>query len=144
MVSSSKSAPDLASELRIVGQVSVVSGQAHGRGEAKPLLRRDPQVAVVGEHPRVAAELFGVVGRPAEHLRPPQRDVRPVILAHATGKEDAEEIVTLHPVVERVDQSPKGDRATGPFVQRRHVTHPRTVPPYGPISGGLSSKLAGT
>ena len=56
-------------ELRVGRQVGVVGRQAHRRREPVPLLGGDPEVAVVREHPLVAAELVGVGGR--DRRRPP-------------------------------------------------------------------------
>ena len=69
------------------GQPGVVRGQAHRRGEPVPLLGRDRQVAVVGQHRFVAAELVGVDRRPAEHLGPPGGDVVAVLLGDPAGEE---------------------------------------------------------
>ena len=41
-------------ELGIIGQTGVVGGEAQQRGEAKPLLGRDRNLAVLGEHALVA------------------------------------------------------------------------------------------
>ena len=73
-------------ELRIIRQLGVVSGLTHRRSEAKALLRGDPEVSVMGEHPGIAAQSLRVVGRSAKHLGPPQYDVSPVVLADAAWK----------------------------------------------------------
>jgi len=44
-------------ELRVVGQLGVVGREAHQRREAKALIRRDREVAVLCDHLLVAAEL---------------------------------------------------------------------------------------
>lgn len=60
-------------ELRIVGQVGVVGGQAHSGGESQSLLGGDRQPAVVVEHPLIATESIGVLGGAAQHLSVHQR-----------------------------------------------------------------------
>ena len=58
-------------KLGIVRQAGVVGGEAHQRSETETLFRRDPQAAMLGEHPVVATELLRVARRTTEHLTPP-------------------------------------------------------------------------
>ena len=105
-------------ELGIVGQPRVVGGEAEQRGEAKPLLGRDLEVAMLGDHVLVTALLLGVARRSAEHLAPPQRDVRAMLLAHAARKQRRNQVVLLDAVVEGVQEAPNRGLTTGPLVER--------------------------
>ena len=79
------------------------------------------------EHRRVAAVPVGVVGRAAEDLHPPGRHVRAVIFTHPAREELPDQVVSLDPVVEGVDQVPKCRRTAGPLQQRRVFGHEPTV-----------------
>jgi len=114
-------------ELRVGGQVRVVSGQAHQRGEPESLVGGDAHVAVVGEHGRVAAEPLGVPGRAAEHLAPPGGDVLAVGRTYTTGEQRAEQVVALNPVIEAADHPLDCRSAARPLIQCRHLAHAGTV-----------------
>jgi len=104
-------------ELGVVRKPSVVGCEAQQRGEAKALIRCDPEPAVVAQHALVSAQLLGVPGRAAEHLAPPGSDVRAVLLADAAGEERRQQLVAFDTVVEGVDQLPKCRFASGPLIQ---------------------------
>ena len=118
-------------ELRVVGQSGVVSRQAHQRGEAKPLLGRDVQPAVVSEHGVVPAELLGVCRGAAEHFHPPGRHVSSVRLRDTAREQRRQQLVALDPVVEGIDQTPERRLSPRPLEQRRHgfVWHAATLRP---------------
>ena len=114
-------------ELRIIRQLGVVSGLTHRRSEAKALLRGDPEVSVMGEHPGIAAQSLRVVGRSAKHLGPPQYDVSPVVLADAAWKKRTEQFISFDAVVERIDQPSNSRGATRPFEESGHAAHLHSV-----------------
>ena len=73
-------------ELGVFGEAGIVGGEAEQRDESMPLLGRDREAAMVSEHFLVAAQVLRVAGGAAQHLRPPDADVRSVLLAHPDRK----------------------------------------------------------
>ena len=78
-------------ELGVVRKAGVVGREAEQRDEAMPLLGRNRKAAMVHEHLLVAAKVLRVAGGAAQYLRPPDADVRSVLLAHPAGKVGREE-----------------------------------------------------
>jgi hypothetical protein len=74
-------------ELGVVGQAGVVGGCTHERREAKPVLGRNTETAVLGQHVLVAAKLFGVPSWPAKDLAPPSDHVVAMLGADSARKE---------------------------------------------------------
>ena len=92
-------------ELWVIRELSVVGGETHQRREAEPLLGRDREVVMLGEHPLVAAELVGVARRTSEDLTPPGDHVQSVLLGHSARKQRRDQLVGFDSVVEGVDQA---------------------------------------
>jgi hypothetical protein len=85
--------------------------------EAKALLGRDRETAMLAEHALVAAEVLGVPRRASEHLRPPRDDVHAMLLAHPAREEPGKQVVALDAVTERVDEPLERRSASGPFIE---------------------------
>ena len=83
------------------------------------LLGCDREIAVVGNHIFVAAELSGVATRAAEDLSPPGGDVVAMLLRDTAGEERAQQLVALDAVVEGVDELADGGLAAGPLEEAR-------------------------
>src|SRR5512132_1886026 len=88
-----------------------------------PLLARDREPPMTGDHILVAAQLIGVASWASEHLRPPGGDVRAVLLAHPARKVRRQELVFFDAVVETIHQPPDRRLASGPLVQRWDLVH---------------------
>jgi hypothetical protein len=112
-------ADERSAELRILRKTGVVGRQAHQRGETVALLGCDREVAVVGDHVFVAAELGGVATRPAEDFSPPGGYVVAMLLRDAAREEWAQQLIRLNAVVEGVDEPPDGGLAAGPLEEAR-------------------------
>ena len=81
------------------GELGVVGCRGDQLHPARPLLLREGQPEVLGEHMRVAAVLVGVDRRTAEDLAQPQRDVVGMIGRHV-GEHRCEDRVVVHAAVE--------------------------------------------
>ena len=95
-------------KLGIVRHAGIVGGEAHQRREPEPLLVGDPEPQMLVQHPLIAAELFGVCGRSAEHLAPPGGDIASMVRVYAAREEGRQQLVVFDAVVERVDHSVEG------------------------------------
>jgi len=115
-------------KLRIIRKLRIVGSEAEKRREAEPLLRGDPEPAMVGEHALVSAQFLRVARFATEDFTPPSGDVRSMLLTHPAREEARQQLVVLDPIVERVYQASDRLVTTRPFVERLrrlryHVYH---------------------
>ena len=104
-------------KLRVVRKPCIVGGETQQRREAEALIRGDPECAVVAQHALVPTELLRVPRGTAKHLAPPGGDVLAMLFTDPTGEERRQQLITLDPVVEGVDQPPERRFAASPLIQ---------------------------
>ena len=109
-------------ELGVGGQARLVAAGQDERHPAAALLLGQGEPEVLAHHVPVAAVALGVLGRPAEDLGQPRRDVARVVLGQVR-EHLRQDVVLAHAPVEDLGQPVERGPAAGPVVEggrRRH------------------------